>query len=221
MRQVLAATFLSLDGVMQAPGGPQEDPTGGFAHGGWSATYWDEMMGEAMGESFSTPFDLLLGRKTYDIFAAHWPFAGDDPIAEAFGACTKYVATRSPDRSFDWRNTQALRGDVAAEVARLKAGDGPQLLIQGSSELIQTLLAHRLIDRYQLWSFPVVLGSGKRMFGAGAPAAALTLVDSKVSSTGVVMSTYVPAGELVTGSFALEEPNPVELARRAELAKAG
>jgi dihydrofolate reductase len=219
MRQVVAATFLSLDGVMQAPGAPQEDPTGGFTLGGWSASFWDEMMGQVMAENFSTPFDLLLGRKTYDIFAAHWPYAGDDPVAQAFGACTKYVATRSPSRSFDWRNTVALRGDVAAEVARLKAGDGPKLLIQGSSELIQTLLSHGLIDTYQLWMFPAVLGSGKRMFGSGALPAALTLVDSKASSTGVVISTYVPAGELVTGSFALDEPSPAELARRAELAK--
>jgi len=221
MRRVVAATFLSLDGVMQAPGAPEEDPTSGFALGGWTANYWDEMMGGVMAESFASGFDLLLGRKTYDIFAAHWPHAEDDPqIAELFNACTKYVATRS-DRSFGWRNTVALRGDVAAEVARLKAADGPDLLIQGSSQLIQTLLAHGLIDIYQLWVFPVVLGSGKRMFGSGAAPAALTLVDSKVSTTGVVISTYVPAGELVTGSFALEPPNEAELQRRRNLAKEG
>ena len=220
MRKVIAATFVSLDGVMQAPGGPREDPTGGFTHGGWTVTYWDEMLGQVMQKILSAPFDLLLGRKTYDIFAAHWPHAGDDPIAEIFGACTKYVATRS-DRTFAWRNTVALRGDAAAEVARLKGGDGPDLLIQGSSELIQALLADRLIDEFHLLVFPLVLGAGKRLFGEGAAPGALTLVESRATSTGVVVSTYLPAGEVVTGSFALEEPPKEELERRRDLAREG
>ena len=220
MRKLVAAAFLSLDGVMQAPGGPQEDPAGGFALGGWTATYWDEMMGTAMGEAFATPFELLLGRKTYDIFAAHWPYAGDDPVAVAFNGCTKYVATRS-DRAFTWANTQALRGDVAAEVARLKAGEGPQLLTQGSSDLLQTLLAHRLVDEFRLMTFPVVLGAGKRLFGPGTLPGALTLAATSASSTGVVVSTYLPAGEIVTGSFALDPPTEAELQRRADLAKGG
>ncbi len=220
MRKLVAAAFVSLDGVMQAPGAPQEDPTGGFALGGWTTTYWDEMMGASMAEAFATPFDLLLGRKTYDIFNAHWPYAGDDPVAVAFNACTKYVATRS-DRAFTWANTVALRGDVAAEVARLKAGEGPQLLTQGSSDLLQTLLAHGLVDEFRLMTFPVVLGAGKRLFGPGALPGALTLAETRTSSTGVVVSTYVPAGEIVTGSFALEPPTEAELQRRAGLAKDG
>ena len=220
MRKVVAAAFVSLDGVMQAPGAPQEDPTGGFALGGWTTTYWDEMMGASMAEAFATPFDLLLGRKTYDIFNAHWPYAGDDPVAVAFNACTKYVATRS-DRAFTWANTVALRGDVAAEVARLKAGEGPQLLTQGSSDLLQTLLAQGLVDEFRLMTFPVVLGAGKRLFGPGARPGALTLTETSTSSTGVVVATYVPAGEIVTGSFAIEPPTEAELQRRADLAKEG
>jgi dihydrofolate reductase len=213
MRKVVAATFLSLDGVMQAPGGPHEDPSGGFACGGWTVNYWDDAMGQVMGEAMSAPFDLLLGRKTYDIFAAHWPYIEGDPIAEAFNACAKYVATTS-DKPLSWKNSIALRGDVAAQVSKVKHGDGPDLLIQGSSELIQTLLANDLIDEFKLLVFPLVLGAGKRMFGEGAHPAALKLIDSKVSSTGVIMSTYVPAGEIVTGSFQLEPPTDAEIERR-------
>jgi dihydrofolate reductase len=220
MRKVVAATFLSLDGVMQAPGGPEEDPTGGFSHGGWTFHYWDEAMGELMGKIFDEPFDLLLGRRTYEIFAAHWPYAGeDDPIAKAFNRVTKYVATSS-DKPLTWQNSVALH-DVPAEVAKLKRQDGPKLLIQGSSVLIQTLLKHDLIDEIDLLVFPLVLGKGKRMFGEGATPAALKLVESKVSSTGVVMSSYRRAGEIKTGSFALEEPSEAEIARREKMAVEG
>ena len=215
MRKVIAATFVSLDGVMQAPGGPEEDPAGGFALGGWTFHYWDDVMGKAMGEAFSTPFDLLLGRRTYDIFAAHWPFTGDDPIGKAFTACTKYVATTSTE-PLTWQNSVRL-GDVAGDVARLKQGDGPDLLIQGSSRLIQTLLANRLIDEFKLMVFPVVLGAGKRLFGDGAIPTALKLVKTEASTTGVIMSTYVPAGEVAPGSFAMETPSAAELERRQKL----
>src|SRR4051812_28583982 len=146
MRKLVAAAFVSLDGVMQAPGGPREDPTGGFTQGGWTVNYWDEPMGQFMGGIFTDPFELLLGRKTYEIFAAHWPFVGkDDPIGKVFNAVTKYVATTSTE-PLTWANSVALRGEAAAEIARLKREDGPVLLTQGSSGLLQTLLAHDLID---------------------------------------------------------------------------
>jgi dihydrofolate reductase len=221
MRQIVAATFLSLDGVMQAPGGPEEDTIGGFAYGGWLFPYWDDATGETIDKTFAAPFELLLGRTTYDIFAAHWPYAGeDDPIAKAFNATTKHVATTSSG-PLSWQNSVALRGDVAAEVARLKRQDGPTLLIQGSSGLIQTLLKHDLIDEFRLMTFPLVLGKGKRMFGSGAMPAALKLVDSKVSSTGAVISTYRRDGEIRTGSFASAEPSEAEIARRRKMASQG
>jgi len=219
MRQVIAATFVSLDGVIQAPGGPEEDPTGGFAHGGWTFNYWDEIMGQAMGGIFTTPFDLLLGRKTYEIFAGHWPYMKDDPIAAAFNAVTKYVATSST-APLTWANSVALH-NPAADVARLKQQDGPDLLLQGSSQLIQTLLTHGLIDRFNLLIFPLVLGKGKRLFGDGAVPAGLKLVDSKASTTGVILSTYVPAGAIQPGSFARETPSDAELARRERMEREG
>lgn len=219
MRKVIGAAFVSLDGVMQAPGGPQEDPTGGFTLGGWTATFWDEVMGEAMGESFAKPFDLLLGRKTYEIFAAHWPYVQDDPVAESFNAVTKYVATSSRE-PLTWVNSQALH-DPAADVARLKQGDGPDLLTQGSSELLQTLIAAGLMDEFRLLVFPVVLGKGKRLFGEALPSFALKLAETRTSTTGVIMSTYTPAGAVPLGSFALAEPTEAELARRARMEQEG
>ena len=217
MRKVVDAAFVSLDGVMQAPGAPDEDPTGGFAHGGWTVNYWDDAMGQAMAESFATPFDLLLGRRTYEIFAAHWPYiGGGDPIAEAFNRVTKYVATSS-DAPLAWQGSVALRGDVPDEVEQLKRQDGPDLLIQGSSVLVQSLLARGLIDEFRLLTFPLVLGPGKRLFGDGTVPAALKLIDSRTSSTGVVMATYVPDGAIRTGSFAQQEPSEAEMARREKL----
>ena len=216
MRKLVVNTFATLDGVMQAPGGPEEDPTGGFEHGGWSAGYWDEAMGRWMGEAMGTPFDLLLGRKTYEIFAAHWPHARDEPGAEQLNAATKYVASRTLD-TVDWENSQLLEGDAADAIARLKEGDGPELQVHGSSDLIQTLLRHGLIDELRVWIFPVVLGSGKRLFGDGTVPAGLDLVDSKTSTSGVVVLSYTPAGEPRYGSFALEEPTYAERDRRSRL----
>jgi dihydrofolate reductase len=221
MRKVVAAAFVSLDGVMQAPGGPAEDPTGGFSLGGWTFNYWDEPMGQFMGESFAKPFDLLLGRGTYEIFAAHWPFAAaGDPIAERFNAVTKYVATSST-QPLTWRNSVALRGDVAAEIARLKQADGPSLLTQGSSVLLQTLLAHDLIDEFRLLIFPLVLGAGKRLFGTGTKPGALKLAETKVSTTGVIISVYGRAGGISTGSFQLQNPSEAEIARRERMKREG
>jgi dihydrofolate reductase len=221
MRKVVATAFVSLDGVMQAPGGPPEDPTRGFTLGGWTVNYWDEPMGQFMGEIFSSPFDLLLGRKTYEIFAAHWPFVeAGDPTAESFNAVTKYVATSSTE-PLTWTNSVALRGDVAGEIARLKQEDGPTLLTQGSSALLQILLGHDLIDEFRLLIFPLVLGRGKRLFGQGTQPGALKLVASTVSTTGVIMSVYHRAGAINTGSFELEHPSEAEIARRARMKREG
>jgi dihydrofolate reductase len=203
MRKLIVSTFLTLDGVMQAPGGPGEDDSGGFAHGGWSVNYWDEKMGQVMGEAMSTPFDLVLGRKTYDIFAAYWPHASDDAGAKPLNDATKYVASRSRPR-LEWRTSVLIEGDAAEGIAALKQEDGPELQVHGSGNLIQTLLHHNLVDQYRLWVFPLVIGSGKRLFSDGTIPSGLKLVDSKVSTTGVVIGTYEPAGEIATGSFALD-----------------
>jgi dihydrofolate reductase len=217
MRTLVVNTFVTLDGVMQAPGGPEEDPTGDFTHGGWSAGYWDEAMGARMGELMGAPFDLLLGRKTYEIFAAHWPHVPDQPGAEELNSARKYVASRTLDR-VEWNNSTLLEGDAAEAVAKVKQEEGPEIQVHGSSDLIQTLLEHDLIDEFRLMIFPVVLGTGKRIFGDGAPPAGLELADSATSSTGVVMATYKRAGDIRYGSFALEEPTEEERERRARLA---
>jgi dihydrofolate reductase len=219
MRNVLAAAFVSLDGVMQAPGGPEEDPTGGFQHGGWTFNYWDDAIGEVMGGIFSQPYELLLGRKTYEIFAAHWPHLKDDPFAEALNKAKKYVATSST-APLKWHNSVAIH-DVPSEVSRLKREDGPTLLTQGSSQLLQTLLKHDLIDRFQLLVYPLVLGKGKRLFGAGTIPTALKLIDSKTSPSGVTISTYERGGAIKSGSFGLEQPSADELARRERMKREG
>lgn len=217
MRRLVVNTFLTLDGVMQAPGGPEEDPSGVFAHGGWSFNYWDDLMMQAMGEAMAEPFDLLLGRKTYEIFAAHWPHV-DDAGAEPLNRATKYVASRTLDK-VEWSNSILIEGDLAEEVARLKSESGPEIQVHGSWNLIQTLLEHDLVDEYRLWIFPLVLGTGKRLFADGTVPRGLKLADTKTSTTGVVIATYEPAGEIDYGSFALEEPTEAELERRRRLAE--
>lgn len=203
MRRLIVSTFLTLDGVMQAPGGPGEDEDGGFAHGGWSVNFWDDRMSQVMGEAMSVPFDLLLGRRTYDIFAAYWPNAPEEAGSKPLNDATKYVASRGHP-TLAWKRSILIDGDVAEAIARLKHEDGPELQVHGSGNLIQILMAHGLVDEYRLWTFPVVIGSGKRLFADGAIPGALRLVESTVSTTGVVIGTYEPAGELVTGSFAPE-----------------
>ena len=203
MRQLLLTTFLSLDGVMQAPGGPGEDDDNGFTHGGWTVNYWDERMGEVMDAAMGKPFDLVLGRKTYDIFAAHWPNASEEAGAKPLNEATKYVASRGRP-ALSWERSELLEGDVVDAVTALKQQDGPELQVHGSGNLAQTLIRAGLVDRYRLWVFPVLLGAGKRLFADGTVPAGLTLVDSVVSTTGVVIGTYEPAGELVTGTFALD-----------------
>jgi len=215
MRKLVAITQMTLDGVMQAPGGPEEDPTGGFELGGWSFGYFDDALGQEIGKSLSKPFDLLLGRKTYEIFAAHWPHS-EGPIADALNGATKYVASRTLE-SVDWQNSQLLEGDAADAVAKLKEEDGPELQVQGSSDLLQSLLAADLVDEHRLCIFPVVAGSGKRLFGEGASPAGLELESSATSPNGVVIATYRRAGEIKKGSFAFEEPPEAEVERRASL----
>jgi dihydrofolate reductase len=200
MRKLIVTTMLSLDGVMQAPGGPEEDTSGGFTHGGWSMPLWDDRLNEAKTAELSVPFDLLLGRRTYEIFAGYWPTAPEGTLGIPFNDATKYVASRSRP-SLDWGPAVLIEGDVAEGVAALKQEDGPELQVHGSANLTQTLTRHGLVDEYHLMVFPLVLGQGKRLFGDGTIPAALRLIDSKMSTTGVFIGTYEPAGEVVTGSF--------------------
>lgn len=229
MRKLTVQAFLSLDGVMQAPGGQGEDPSGNFKHEGWIVPFADEATGSVIGESFSKPFDLLLGRNTYDIFAAHWPRISTDPkapnydegdafIARVFNQATKHVATHSPD-TLKWQNSKALDSDVVAAVRKLKQTDGPELITQGSSVLLQTLLASDLVDEMRLQIYPVVLGKGKRLFGDRALAHTLKLVSSSTSPSGVLITTYQRSGEVKTGSFMTAEPSEEELKRREKIAR--
>jgi dihydrofolate reductase len=203
MRKLIVSTFLTLDGVMQAPGGPGEDDSGGFAYGGWSVNYWDDLMRQVMGEATSRPFAMVLGRTTYDLMAAYWPYAPEEAGAKVFNEATKYVASRSRP-ALEWQNSVLVEGDAAQGLAKLKKEDGPELQVHGSGNLIQSLMRGNLVDEYRLWVFPLVIGSGKRLFSDGTIPSALKLVDSKISTTGVVIGTYEPAGEIVTGSFALD-----------------
>lgn len=205
MRKVVVGTFLTVDGVMQAPGGPDEDREGGFEHGGWSVNYWDDVMGNIITEATLRADALLLGRKTYQIFAAHWPkVAGDDPIAAKLNSLPKHVASRTL-REFTWNNSHLIEGDVAEAVAGLKDGPGGEIQVTGSGDLIQTLMENDLVDEYNLWVFPVVLGRGKRLFGRGAVPGTLKLTGTKTSSTGVVIQTYERAGPIQYGTFEVDE----------------
>lgn len=218
MRNLAVSTFLTLDGVMQGPGGPEEDPSAGFTHGGWSVNYWDDLTGQIMAQSMSKPFDLLLGRKTYEIFAAHWPHVKDDPVADALNSARKYVVSTTLD-TVKWNNSSLIKGDLAEQVAKLKAQPGAEIQVHGSWQLIQALMTHDLIDEYRLWLFPVLVGSGKRLFSDGTIPAGLKLVDTKTSSTGVVIATYQRAGKLQHGSFALDKPTEAEVERRQRLVR--
>ena len=203
MRKLIVNTFLTLDGVMQAPGAPEEDTSGGFTEGGWSVTQWDDVMGQAMAEFMSRPADLLLGRRTYEIFAAHWPHS-TEPAAEPLNSATKYVASTTLDK-VEWENSHLLEGDVPTAIRELKEEDAPELQVHGSSGLIQTLLREDLVDEFGIWIYPVVIGSGKRLFGEGTVPAGLELNDTKLSTTGVIITTYARAGEIPKGSFALDQ----------------
>lgn len=209
MRKIVASAFVSLDGVMQAPGGPEEDPSGGFKYGGWTAPLWDDTLGAAMDEVLAKPFDLLLGRKTYDIFAGYWPHVNPDAndlsalegeVARLFNKGTKYVATHEP-ATLGWEKSKSLGNDVVATLRDLKKQDGPTLLVQGSSNLVQTLLTNELIDEITLLIFPLALGKGKRFFGEGTLPGALKMTKSVTSGTGVLIARYERAGDIKTGSF--------------------
>ncbi len=201
MRKIITTTFVTLDGVMQAPGGPEEDKTGGFAHGGWQMSFpSDEELNSVLGGFFSIPFELLLGRITYDIFASFWPNAKTDlEVAEPFNKTKKYVVSH---KSFEpsWNNSTCVTGDVVAEIKKLKEADGPDLWVWGSGNLIQTLLKEHLIDQMHLWIYPMTIGKGKKLFAEGTQPENFKLVDSKISKTGVIFATYEPTGELKAGS---------------------
>ena len=212
MRTIRTATFVSLDGVMQGPGGPTEDPRGGFRFGGWVFPFFEEKLGGLMDQAMGEDYDLLLGRRTYEIFAAYWPHQ-DDEIGRTFTAVNKYVAA-GPDTPMTWANSHRLEGDLVEAVRALKASEGRDLLIQGSSEVIHTLLAHDLIDQLTLLTFPVVLGQGKRLFDPGSKPHQWTLESSDMSTTGVFVGTWRRGGEVPTGTFADDNPSPEELRRR-------
>ena len=237
MRKIRGSVFISLDGVMQAPGGPSEDPTGGFAHGGWLPQFFDEDVGAAIDAFFGTDYDLLLGRRTYDIFAAYWPYVGGEAtgigevfdltgkdegeaaaiaMGKAFTDANKYVLTRgSPD--LGWSNSHRL-GSMD-ELRAVKEGSGPDLLIQGSSTLYPGLLAAGLLDELTIMTFPVVLGTGKRLFGDGTPARALRMTHHQVTRSGAVIATYEPAGEIAHGWAGPQSTSPRETARQQAMAE--
>ena len=237
MRRIRGSVFVSLDGVMQAPGGPSEDPTGGFEHGGWLPQFFDEDVGQAIDDFFGRDYALLLGRRTYDIFAAYWPYVGGETsgigeifdktgkddgeaaaidMGEAFTRADKYVLTRgSPD--LGWSNSHRVGG--IEELRAIKQGDGPDLVIQGSSTLYPALLAAGLLDRLTLMTFPVVLGRGKKIFGDGTPAEALKLVEHKVTRTGAVIATYEPGGRIEHGWAGPQSTSEREVARQAAMAE--
>lgn len=201
MRKLIVAEHISLDGVIQAPGGPEEDPSGGFHLGGWTVPYADERIGEAVQELFSRPFELLLGRRTYDIWAAYWPrVPAGNPIADQFNSVPKHVATHRPD-SLDWRNSHALKGNLADAVRALKEQDGDDLLTWGSGAMVQQLLAGGLMDDLWLVIYPIVLGHGKRLFGGNAQACGFTLAHQASTSGGALIARYARSGEVRTGSF--------------------
>ena len=193
MRKIIAITHVTLDGVMQGPGGPEEDPRNGFTHGGWAMPFVDEAAKQVIGEIIAGEFDMLLGRRTYQIFAAYWPNQGDNPIAKAFNKATKYVVTRTLDQ-LDWKTSRRISGDVVDELRRLKASHGPALHIWGSGNLLQTLIAADLVDEHRLWIIPVVLGEGKRLFENGVPPRGFSLVATSSTPSGVLFNTYRPAG---------------------------
>ena len=200
MSRVVVYNSMTLDGVMQAPGGPEEDTSGDFKFGGWTVPFWDDFSGNEMGEQMGVPFDLLLGRKTYEIFAGYWPYHTDIPGAAGLNSSKKYVASQTLNK-VDWNNSTLLKGDVVQAIKKLKEQAGPDLLVYGSSNLIQTLLKNNLMDEYRLFIFPVLIGNGKRLFGDGTIPVGVKLIDTKTSNTGVILVIYIPGGELKTGSM--------------------
>jgi len=218
MRRIIGATFVTLDGVMQGPGGPTEDPTGGFPFSGWLPPVGDEAINDKIGELFGRPFDLLLGRRTYEIFAAYWPYASDEmaEIRDPFNACTKYVLTHDT-KPFEWKNSK--RVDSIEALRTIKQADGPDLVIQGSGTLYPQLLEAGLIDELTLMISPIVLGTGKRLFGDGTPPRTLKLSSHRIGEGGSIIATYQPAGPVEIGTYVTEPPSEREQARQAAMAE--
>lgn len=208
MRKIIVGAMVSMDGVMQAPGGPAEDPTNGFRFGGWVMPYYDQAFGEELDRLFKQDFDLLLGRRTYEIFAAYWPYydeaAPDGDIARRFNEIKKYAVSRSGEIDTGWAGTVLLR-DIA-DVKRLKQEDGPNLLTQGSTELVHALLANDLVDAMSIFTLPVVLGSGKKLFADGSAPHSFQLTGSRVSPNGLIVGHYERAGEIAVGEAPLPSP---------------
>ena len=222
MRKLIVLSFITLDNVMQAPGGPEEDPTGGFEHEGWVVGYFDDFLLNAMIKQTSKPFDLLLGRKTYEIFAAYWPYVNADqnPFAAKLNNAKKYVASKTLTK-LDWNNSELINGDVLEGIKRIKEQDGLEIQVHGSGNLVQTLLKHDLVDELWLKIFPVTLGPGKRLFAEGTIPAGFKLLESGISPSGVIIANYERAEEVKMGSFGLETPSEAELARRKRLRESG
>src|ERR687888_300315 len=222
MRKLIVLSFITLDNVIQAPGGPEEDPTGGFEHEGWVGGYSDDFLLNVMIKQTSKPFDLLLGRKTYEIFAAYWPYVNADqnPFAAKLNNAKKYVASKTLTK-LDWNNSQLINGDVPEGIKRIKEQDGPEIQVHGSSNLAQTLLKHDLVDELWLKIFPVILGTGKRLFGEGAIPAGFKLLESGISPSGVIIANYERAGEVKRGSLGFKPPSAAKLARRKRLKESG
>jgi dihydrofolate reductase len=222
MRKLIVLSFITLDNVMQAPGGPEEDPTGGFEHGGWLFGYSDDFLLNVMIKQMSNPFDLLLGRRTYEIFAAYWPHvkADKEPFAAKLNNAKKYVASKTMTK-LDWNNSELINGDVPEGIKRIKEQDGPEIQVHGSSNLVQTLLKHDLVDELWLKIFPVTLGTGKRLFAEGTIPAGFKLLESGISPSGVIITNYERAGAIKVGSLGLETPSKTELDRRNRLKKGG
>lgn len=213
MRKIIVSTFISMDGVLQAPGGPHEDPSHQFKWGGWSFHYWDDLMNNYMSKIMSGPYDLLLGRRTYEIFAAHWPYQQNNLIAKTFNRIQKYVVATTPV-DLSWQNSTLITGDIVSELETLKEQDGPDLLVNGSGRLIQSLFSNHLIDVLHMWIFPVTLGNGKKLFEEGTQALQWKLTDTTVSTTGVIIASYVPDGNVQIGSFVPDKVSEAEIARR-------
>jgi dihydrofolate reductase len=218
MRKLIVLSFISLDGVMQAPGGPEEDPTGGFKHEAWVFGYFDDFLLKVMVKQMSKPFDLLLGRITYEIFAAYWPYANtsENPFAARINNAKKYVASKKLTK-LDWNNSELIKGDIWNEIKKIKEQDGPEIQVHGSGNLIQMLLKHDLVDELWLKVFPITLGAGKRLFAEGTIPAGFKLLESEILPSGVIIASYERAGEVKTGSLGLETPSEAELARRKRL----
>ena len=218
MRKIIVLSFITLDNVMQAPGGPEEDPTGGFEHEGWVAGYSDDFLLNVMIKQTSKPFDLLLGRKTYEIFAAYWPYVNADqnPFAAKLNNAKKYVASKTMTK-LDWNNSELINGDVPEGIKRIKEQDGPEIQVHGSSNLIQTLLKYDLVEELWLKIFPVTLSTGKRLFAEGTIPAGFKLLESGISPSGVIIANYERSGEVKSGSLGLETPSKAEFDRRNKL----